>query len=722
MRVRKRNQYYIAMLSVHGLVRGDNIELGRDADTGGQVQYVIDLARALSDNPHIDRVDLFTRQVIDKRVDREYAEPLERLAEKSYLVRIPCGPRRYLRKEALWPYLDEFADNILHYFRNLGRVPDFIHGHYADAGLVGAGLANVLGAPLIFTGHSLGLVKRERLSAKGMPPEAIEKRYNIGRRIEAEEIALDTAAHVIASTQQEVASQYSRYANSVNTRATVIPPGVQLARFSPPRRNQPLPAYAAELNRFLENPAKPIILALSRPDERKNVETLLKAYAETPGLREQANLVLLLGNRENIEEMDAGARQVLTDLLLAVDRYDLYGKTAYPKHHQPEDVPNLYRLAARSKGVFVNPALTEPFGLTLIEAAACGLPIVATHDGGPQEIIANCRNGRLIDPLDGPAMGQTLREVLGDERQWNVYAHNGLRNTQRHYTWAGHVKRYIGVLKRIRVKWRPNMLRTEHKSRLPLVTRFLITDLDGTLFGDRQAIQELMEKLQLHEKRVAFGIATGRRLESALEALREWKVPTPDILITAVGSEIHYGQDARQDYTWRRHIAHRWEPEKIRSLMKTLPGVRRQPASEQRGHKISYYLDPRQTPSRREIVALLRRERLAAQVITSHERFLDLLPIRASKGRAVRYLALKWGVPFENIIVAGDSGNDEDMLKGRTLGVVVGNHNPELDHLRDRENVYFARRENAGGILEGIEHFRFMNPPTSEEQPDDSRS
>ncbi len=64
-------------------------------------------------------------------------------------------------------------------------------------------------------------------------------------------------------------------------------------------------------------------------------------------------------------------------------------------------MPELYRLAAASKGVFINPALTEPFGLTLLEAGATGLPIVATNDGGPRDIIANCRNGLLIDPLDG---------------------------------------------------------------------------------------------------------------------------------------------------------------------------------------------------------------------------------------------------------------------------------------------------------------------------------
>ncbi len=79
----------------------------------------------------------------------------------------------------------------------------------------------------------------------------------------------------------------------------------------------------------------------------------------------------------------------------------------------------IYRLAAASRGVFVNPALTEPFGLTLLEAAASGLPVVATEDGGPQDIIANCDNGLLIDPLDKAAIAKALlRAAASDAAYW----------------------------------------------------------------------------------------------------------------------------------------------------------------------------------------------------------------------------------------------------------------------------------------------------------------
>ena len=110
--------------------------------------------------------------------------------------------------------------------------------------------------------------------------------------------------------------------------------------------------------------------------------------------------------------MSAGQRRVLRRILGLIDRYDLYGSAAYPKHHDSTDVPELYKLAAQTRGVFVNPALTEPFGLTLLEAAATGVPLVATNDGGPQDIIGTCNNGLLVDALDSDAIGKAIRDAL----------------------------------------------------------------------------------------------------------------------------------------------------------------------------------------------------------------------------------------------------------------------------------------------------------------------
>lgn len=93
---------YILLVSVHGLIRGHNLELGRDADTGGQIKYVLELAQALVKHPQVERVDLVTRLVNDPKVSPDYAKPVEVLSDKAQIIRLNCGPRRYLRKEVLW--------------------------------------------------------------------------------------------------------------------------------------------------------------------------------------------------------------------------------------------------------------------------------------------------------------------------------------------------------------------------------------------------------------------------------------------------------------------------------------------------------------------------------------------------------------------------------------------------------------------------------------------
>jgi sucrose-phosphate synthase len=127
---------YVLMINIHGLIRGEDVEFGRDADTGGQTRYVIDLVKNLSNMDRINKVDLITRMIKDKRVSKTYSESVEVLSDKSSIIRLPCGGGKYLHKEKLWPYLDEFTDQLISYIRSNGKIPDIVHGHYADGGYV----------------------------------------------------------------------------------------------------------------------------------------------------------------------------------------------------------------------------------------------------------------------------------------------------------------------------------------------------------------------------------------------------------------------------------------------------------------------------------------------------------------------------------------------------------------------------------------------------------
>ena len=710
------NKLHLVLLSIHGLIRGHDLELGRDADTGGQTKYVVELARALGEHPRVGRVDLMTRRVVDPRVSDDYAAPIEPIGEGVQIVRIDCGEETYIPKEELWDCLDNFSDNALAFLREENLTPHLVHSHYADAGYVGTYLARQLGVPLVHTGHSLGRVKRRRLLAGGLGREQIENQFKMSRRISAEETTLGYADLIITSTQQEVESQYGLYDYYRPEEMRVVPPGVDLDSFFPPQGNEKQEKIYSELCRFLEEPEKPMVLALSRPDQRKNITTLVAAYGRSPRLREAANLVLVAGTREDIKEMEEGAQWVLKDILLAVDRHDLYGKVAYPKKHKPEDVSVLYRLAAMSRGVFVNPALTEPFGLTLLEAAASGLPIAATDDGGPTDIIANCRNGELIDPLDIGNISTALNSILEDESRWLELAANGMEGVRRHYSWQAHTKAYLEAVE-------PLVSRAPAVPHEPQVwsgrfrDRAIFTDLDKSLLGDPAALRRFIKVIRENRKRATFGIVTGRRMKSALRVLRKHDIPQPDVLITSAGTDIYYAPHLTQDSHWRRHIDQFWNPKAVLRLLGELPGLKRQPQREQGVFKISYFYDPALAPSPEEITSLLLKGEQTVNITVSFGQFLDIVPARASKGAALRWFADKRYVPLECILTVGGSGADEDMMRGNTLAAVVANrHDEELSELTEIDRIYFAESAHAAGILEAMEHYDFFGacrPPES---------
>ena len=212
----KESGLYFLLVSVHGLIRGHDLELGRDADTGGQTLYVVELARALGEREDVARVDLVTRRIVDPAVSENYAQVEEALSDKVRIVRVDAGPEEYLPKEALWDHLDTFTDNLTRWLGEQPRRPDVVHSHYADAGYVGVRLANLLAVPLVHTGHSLGRDKRKRLLAKGLSGEAIESTYNMSRRVAAEEELLANADLVITSTHNEIEEQYGFVDNGKN--------------------------------------------------------------------------------------------------------------------------------------------------------------------------------------------------------------------------------------------------------------------------------------------------------------------------------------------------------------------------------------------------------------------------------------------------------------------------------------------------------------------------
>jgi len=203
-------------------------------------------------------------------------------------------------------------------------------------------------------------------------------------------------------------------------------------------------------------------------------------------------------------------------------------------------------------------------------------------------------------------------------------------------------------------------------------------------------------------------LVTGRSLESVKELLTHNDLPQPDVIISSAGSEIYYGKKLRLDRGYEKHISYQWKPGKIRQALEHLDFLHLQEDDAQRPCKVSYYLEDNND----YLAAVhhhLSEAKLRYSLVYSSGQFLDILPQRASKGKAIRYLSYKWSIAPSRIAVAGDSQNDEEMLRGSFRAIVVGNHDGNLEHLRDQRYVYFAENGYAQGILEGLKHYQFID-------------
>ncbi|KAK8668988.1 hypothetical protein V6N13_106431 [Hibiscus sabdariffa] len=735
----KEKKLYIVLISLHGLIRGENMELGRDSDTGGQVKYVVELARALGTMPGVYRVDLLTRQVSAPDVDWTYAEPTEMLNPRTtdnsmqelgessgaYIIRIPFGPKdKYVPKELLWPHVPEFVDCALSHIRQMSKVlgeqigggeplwPIAIHGHYADAGDSAALLSGALNVPMLFTGHSLGRDKLEQLLKQGRQSrEEINTTYKIMRRIEAEELSLDASEIVITSTRQEIEEQWrlydgfdpvlerklrARIKRGVSChgrfmpRMLVIPPGLEFHNIAlhdgdmngDVERNEenptsPDPPIWSEIMRFFSNPRKPMILALARPDPKKNLTTLVKAFGECRPLRELANLTLIMGNRDNVDEMSGTNASVLLSILKLIDKYDLYGQVAYPKHHKQSEVPDVYRLAARTKGVFINPAFIEPFGLTLIEAAGYGLPIVATKNGGPVDIHRVLDNGLLVDPHDQQSIADALLKLVSDKQLWARCKQNGLRNIHL-FSWPEHYQNVGGgrfPATRIRKYIFVIAADCDSVSDVPKVIR-TVMDATGKNNPVGFILSTSLSISEVHSLLISEGI-------SPLDF---------DAFICNSGSDVYYPSSSSEeglglpflvDLDYQSHIEYRWGGEGLRkTLVRWATSVNEKNGQnveedEPRSttHCYSFRVkDPELIPPVKELRKLMRIQALRCHVVyCQNGTILNAIPVLASRAQALRYLYIRWGMELSNVTVfVGECGDtDYESLLGGVHKTVI---------------------------------------------------
>ena len=725
----KTKKLRIALINIHGLVKGTGLEIGRDADNGGQTKYVYELAEFLSQHKDVEQVRLFTRLIDDKNLSSEYAVPIEIVNEKFDIRRIPFLGKKYRPKEQLWAGLDAYVNGVVQHIKLHDIFPNWIHSHYGDAGYVASELSTILNIPFAHTGHSLGFYKQKKLQESGMLEEERERKFKFKERIAAEDKTLELSEFIVTSTEQEIET-YKPYGNFNLGKYHAIPPGIDTTKFVPyyhleedfdkqMEEKQRKYWVSETISKFLTNPHKPIILALSRPDRHKNLHTLIDVYGKDKELQSIANLVIFAGIRKDISQMPESEKDVLTDLLLLMDKYDLYGKMAIPKKHDVEnEVSIIYRYAAEKRGVFVNLALHENFGLTIIESASSGLPVVVTKNGGPSEIIPTCQNGELVNPLDEDEIKKSLRNILTNENLWKYYSNNGAINIQKHYSWLSHVNQYVGLVNENLLLSSGSGIKKQHYPNINIerlkrkVENLLVSDIDGTLIEPKlnnPGLKELKTYLTNHTEKMAFALASGRNVNLVKKVIEEEQLPLPDFIICSVGTEIYYtnGKDYILDKGWSTFLAGRWKREDIVNRLKGIPWIKMQEEVAQNPFKISYYYD-KEKYNHEQLIKVLGTGWYKVNIIPSHGEFLDFLPKRASKGNAIKFLCHKWAIPLSSVIAAGDSGNDIDMFRSSVKGIIVGNRSVELAEYKTTKKIYVAKSSASSGILEGLKHYKII--------------
>ncbi|MBV9281814.1 MAG: glycosyltransferase [Chloroflexi bacterium] len=353
-------------------------------------------------------------------------------------------------------------ERIVRRYRQEGSWPDLWTGHYGDGGLCGALLQERTGVPFTFTAHSLGAWKLDRLLQPRDAPvdelrpvaeavSALDARFRFGARIAAERSAIARAAAIVTSTAEERFEQYAHpaYRGAIDVRDerrfAVIPPGVNLAIFHPEAWGSHDERTRAAISRALhrdiapERHTLPAVIAWSRLDPKKNHLSLVHAFARSPELRERTNLILITrGLDDPLRHPETACpveQLVLRPLIAEVERANLWGAVSAFHLAGQEELAALYRWGVETCSVFCLPSVYEPFGLSVIEAMAVGLPVVASSNGGPREITEEGRFGLLADPCDHDQLAAQLLRLVIDADEWRRYAARGRQHALDWYSW-----------------------------------------------------------------------------------------------------------------------------------------------------------------------------------------------------------------------------------------------------------------------------------------------
>ncbi len=406
----------ILMLSTHGYVAAEP-ELGKP-DTGGQVVFVLELAKQFGALGH--RVDVVTRRFEDQ-------PEMDDLGMNVRVWRIPFGGPSFIRKEDMHDHIDAFATNFIA-AAETGATYDVVNSHYWDAGWAGQQIAEELEIPHIHTPHSLGWWKREDM---GGDPEEQERTYRFEERIRKEYLIFRRADHVIATTWQQVEQLQKRY-ELPDHHVAMIPPGIDERRYTPITTTQ-----MAETRRRLGF-GRHDVYTVGRAARNKGYDLLIEALPKLKESVPDARLVLAVGANSSRDKRQVGRLRRQAAELGMGDHID------WRSYIADDEMPDHYRAAP----VFALPSRYEPFGMTAVEAMACGTPCVITIHGGLEEMFDFGHQALFADPKRPGEFATMLSMPLRYPRLRERLSLDGARWARRTFGWRRIARRTLEVFAR----------------------------------------------------------------------------------------------------------------------------------------------------------------------------------------------------------------------------------------------------------------------------------
>lgn len=492
--------FRIVLVSAHGWFGQEGV-LGRP-DTGGQVVYVLDQAKSLEKQLQEDamlagleglnvqpKVIILTRLIpnsdgtlCNQRLEKVHG------SENAWILRVPLREfnpqmtQNWISRFEFWPYLETFAiDSEREILAELQGTPDLIVGNYTDGNLVAFLLSRRMKVTQCNIAHAL---EKSKYLFSNLYWQDLDDKYHFSLQFTADLIAMNAANFIISSTYQEIVGttdsigQYESYKcftmpdlyHVVNgmelfsPKFNVVPPGVNENYFFPYTRTQ----ERVESDRFrlqemlftledpsqifgeLDDPSKRPLFSMARLDRIKNLTGLTECFGKSSELQEHCNLILVAGKLHVEESGDNEERDEIVKLYKIIDEYNLYGKIRWlGVRLSKTDSGEIYRVIAERQGIFVQPALFEAFGLTILESMISGLPTFATQFGGPLEIIQDQINGFYINPTNLEETATKIIEfVLKCEQNpdyWSQISQQAIDRVYSTYTWKIHTTKLLSL-------------------------------------------------------------------------------------------------------------------------------------------------------------------------------------------------------------------------------------------------------------------------------------